>query len=82
MDDLVSEVSREIAAQDRAVKVSVVRLEIGRRSCAAPHALLFCFEVSVHGTPLEGAKLEIIETDGAELRLKEVEVIDVHDVRM
>jgi hydrogenase nickel incorporation protein HypA/HybF len=54
--------------------VHVVRLEVGRQACASPHALRFCFEICAHGTALEGAALDIVETRGAELRLKEVEV--------
>lgn len=70
MEDLVEAVSGEVAD----AKVHVVRLIVGRQSCASPHALRFCFDLCASGTALEGAALEIVETPGAELRLSEVEV--------
>ena len=70
MDDLVSAVADEVGES----RVRAVRLEVGRYAGALPHALRFCFDVAAHGTVLEGAALEIDETDGDELRLKEVEV--------
>jgi hydrogenase nickel incorporation protein HypA/HybF len=70
MDDLVDVVAEEVG--DR--RVHIVRLEVGRHACASPHALRFCFEICAHGTVLEGAQLEIIETMGDELRLKELEL--------
>jgi hydrogenase nickel incorporation protein HypA/HybF len=70
MDDLVAAVTTEVSD----ARVHVVRLEIGRLSCASPHALRFCFEVCAQGTPLEGASLEIVEIDGDGMRLKELEV--------
>ncbi len=70
MEDLVSTVLEELGD----ACVHVVRLEVGRQACASPHALRFCFEICAHGTPLERAALDIVETDGEELRLREVEV--------
>jgi len=70
MDDLVSAVIEQIGQ----ARVTAVRLVVGRRAGALPHALRFCFDVATRGTPLEGATLEIDETPGEELRLKEVEV--------
>jgi hydrogenase nickel incorporation protein HypA/HybF len=70
MEDLVTTISVEIEG----AHVDVVRLEVGRQSGASPHALRFCFDVCTRGTPLEGAALDVVETNGAELRLKEVEV--------
>jgi hydrogenase nickel incorporation protein HypA/HybF len=70
MEDLVAAVTGEV--QD--AKIHVVRLEVGRLACASPHALRFCFEICAHGTALEGAALDIVETSGEELRLKEIEV--------
>ncbi len=54
--------------------VRVVRLSVGRRACASPHALSFGFQVCARGTALAEATLEIVETDGDELRVEEVEV--------
>jgi hypothetical protein len=71
MDDLVSIVIGAIAP----ARVSRVRLVVGRAAGASSDALRFCFDVCSRGTLLEGATLEILETDGPELRLKDVEVI-------
>ncbi|MEO7352503.1 MAG: hydrogenase maturation nickel metallochaperone HypA [Marmoricola sp.] len=46
---------------DRAVHV--VRVRIGRLTAVVPDALHFCFELATAGTPLEGARLEVDETD-------------------
>jgi hydrogenase nickel incorporation protein HypA/HybF len=70
MEDLVTAVTSEVGE----ATVHVVRLEVGRMACASPHALRFCFEICAHGTALEGATLDIVETSGEELRLKEIEV--------
>jgi len=70
MEDLVEAVTSEIGD----ARVHVVRLVVGSEAGASPHALRFCFEVCTHGTALEGAALEIIETSTDELRLAELEV--------
>lgn len=70
MDDVVAAVAREL----RGARVHVVRLVVGLRSGASPRALRSCFEVCAGGTPLEDAALDIVETDGDELWLEEVEV--------
>ena len=51
-----------------------VRLAIGRLQAVLPDAVRFSFEVCTQGTSLDGATLEIIETPGSELQIKEVEV--------
>lgn len=71
MEDLVSAVTEAIPTE----RVVVVRLEVGRLACASVEALKFCFEVCTSGTRLEGAALDVVETSGDELRLREVEVI-------
>lgn len=71
MEDLVEVVASEAGE----ARVCVVRLEVGQAACASPHALRFSFEICAAGTALEGAALEIVETSGAELRLREIEVI-------
>ncbi|HBG46448.1 MAG TPA: hydrogenase maturation nickel metallochaperone HypA [Deltaproteobacteria bacterium] len=38
-----------------------VRLRIGELTAVEPEALRFCFEISIKGTPFEGAALEIEE---------------------
>jgi len=45
-------------------RVRRVTLEIGRLSGVVPEALRFSFDVAAHGTPLEGAALEIREIEG------------------
>jgi hydrogenase nickel incorporation protein HypA/HybF len=55
-------------------RVTRVRLEIGRLSAVVPDSIRFCFDICVQGTPLEGAELEIIESAGQELLIKEMEV--------
>lgn len=55
-------------------RVHRVRLLVGQGAGATPRALRFCFDVCARGTVLEGAALEIVEGEGDELRLEEVEV--------
>jgi hydrogenase nickel incorporation protein HypA/HybF len=50
------------AARGRAVRC--VTLEIGKLSGVMSDAIVFCFDVAAVGTPLEGARLEILEIDG------------------
>jgi hydrogenase nickel incorporation protein HypA/HybF len=70
IQSLIAAVTGEVGES----RVHVVRLHVGRHACASCHALRFCFQICVRGTPLEGAKLEIVETAGDELRVEEVEV--------
>lgn len=72
---LMESLVETVDAQREGARVVVVRLEVGKRSCVAPDALRFCFDVCAHETALEGAKLDIIEMPGEELRIREVEVI-------
>ena len=67
---LIDVVAREVGGS----RVHVVRLQVGRRACTSAHSLRFCFEVCARGTPLEGATLDIVETEGDGLRVEEVEV--------
>ncbi|HEY4156853.1 MAG TPA: hydrogenase maturation nickel metallochaperone HypA, partial [Polyangiaceae bacterium] len=70
MDDLVRVITEEMAE----VEVHVVRLELGESAGVMAASLRFCFDVCTQGTALEGAKLEIVSTNGNSLNLKEVEV--------
>lgn len=56
-------------------RVVRVVIEIGKRSAVVIAAIRACFEVCTRGTALEGAKLEIVEPAGQELRVREVEVL-------
>jgi hypothetical protein len=70
MEEVVAAVTRIIGT----ARVHVVRLVVGQRAVASALALRSCFEVCASGTALEGAALDIVETDGDELVLEEVEV--------
>jgi hydrogenase nickel incorporation protein HypA/HybF len=71
-------ITRNVVAivSERAVgqRVTRVRLEIGRLSAVVPDSIRFCFDICAQGTPLEGAELEIMESAGQELLIKEMEV--------
>jgi hydrogenase nickel incorporation protein HypA/HybF len=45
-------------------RVSRITVEVGKLSAVVPRALEFCFDVAAAGTPVEGARLEIVEIDG------------------
>jgi hydrogenase nickel incorporation protein HypA/HybF len=70
MDDLVESVIDKVGAR----RVRVIRLVVGSKSGVVAGALRFSFDVAIEGTCLAGAALEVVETDGAELQLKEIEV--------
>jgi hydrogenase nickel incorporation protein HypA/HybF len=57
-------------------RVTRVRLEIGRLTAVMPDSIRFCFDICAQGTPLEGAELEIVESAGQELLIKEMEVAE------
>ncbi|MDN5893420.1 MAG: hydrogenase maturation nickel metallochaperone HypA [Nocardioides sp.] len=44
-------------------RVEVVRVRVGKLMAVVADALLFCFDLATQGTPLEGARLEVDETD-------------------
>ena len=50
------------AARGRPVRR--VTLEIGKLSGVMGDAIAFCFDVVAQGTPLQGARLEILEIEG------------------
>jgi hydrogenase nickel incorporation protein HypA/HybF len=45
-------------------KVDRVTVEVGSLAAVMSDSLLFCFDVCAQGTPLEGARLEIVEIPG------------------
>lgn len=53
-----------ISAQLSDMRVTVVRLEIGKLSGVMPDAVRFCFELAGEGTCVEGARLDITEPEG------------------
>jgi hydrogenase nickel incorporation protein HypA/HybF len=72
---LAESVVRQITERLGDARVVRVRLEIGQLAAVMPDALRFSFEVCTDGTQLQGAMLQIDETAGQELRIKEVEVV-------
>ncbi|MBK6472389.1 MAG: hydrogenase maturation nickel metallochaperone HypA [Betaproteobacteria bacterium] len=60
----VREIVEDTARANGARRVSVVRLEIGRLAQVEMAAMRFAFEVVQRGSVAEGARLEIVETDG------------------
>jgi hydrogenase nickel incorporation protein HypA/HybF len=44
--------------------IGAVRLEIGKLSGVVPDSVRFCFDLVAEGTPLHGARLEIVEPPG------------------
>lgn len=56
MSSLVDAITERLGAR----RVALVRLEIGALAGVAHDALLFCFEACTRGTPLDGAKLDIL----------------------
>lgn len=54
-----------VSEHARARKVLRVTLEVGKLSAIMPEAIRFCFEACTKDTPLEGARLEILEIPGS-----------------
>ncbi len=79
---LTQEIVRVCAVRAGEAKVVRVVVEIGQRSGVLSDAVRFAFEVLSQGTVLEGAVLEIVSPPGSELRVKEMEVEDVQDLRL
>ncbi|WP_412538186.1 hydrogenase maturation nickel metallochaperone HypA [Longispora sp. K20-0274] len=46
-------------------RVVAVVLEVGRLSGVVPDAVRFCFDLCTEGTPLQGARLDIVDVPGA-----------------
>ncbi len=61
---IVAEIVEVVASRAGSAKVVRVAVEVGKLSTVSPDALRFCFDVATEGTVLEGAALEIRETDG------------------
>jgi hydrogenase nickel incorporation protein HypA/HybF len=60
---LVESVIEMVAEHAQGHRVRRVKLEIGKLTCVTPDAIRFCFDVAAEDTPLEGARLEIIEIE-------------------
>lgn len=61
----VLQLVEETAQREKAQRVKLVVLEIGRLSSVEPDALKFCFEAVTHGSIAQHAALEIINVPGA-----------------
>jgi hydrogenase nickel incorporation protein HypA/HybF len=61
VEQIIEIVSQECAGR----RVRRVVLEIGKLSAVMPDAVRFCFDLAAEGTPVAGARLEILETPGA-----------------
>jgi hydrogenase nickel incorporation protein HypA/HybF len=61
----------EAAAQRRVKKVT---LEVGTQAGVMTDAIAFCFDVVAKGTAVEGAVLDILVTQGTELKVRTMEV--------
>jgi hydrogenase nickel incorporation protein HypA/HybF len=59
-----------------AVRVATVNVRVGALSGVVSEALAFAFDVVIDGTLIAGAGLHIERTDGRELELMSLEVID------
>jgi Zn finger protein HypA/HybF involved in hydrogenase expression len=56
--------------------VRVIRIRVGAMSGVSPDALLFAFDAATDGSAIAGSSLEIEATDGCELEVVSLEVID------
>jgi hydrogenase nickel incorporation protein HypA/HybF len=57
-------------------QVRALHLRLGALAGVIKEALVFSFDVAVAGTPIEGARLEVQDSSGAELELVALEVAE------
>lgn len=57
--------------------VARVRLAIGPLACVEIRALQFCWNIVTEGSPLAGAKLEIVEAEADTFLIREFEFEEV-----
>lgn len=72
---IVATVRRHLPAEG-AGPVKRVTVRLGALNRVTPDSLRFCFEAASRGTAIEGARLEIEETSGDEIRVVEFDVED------
>jgi hydrogenase nickel incorporation protein HypA/HybF len=58
------------------VSIRSVRVRVGALSGVAPEALTFAFDIAASDTPIAGTRLDVQRTDGRELELTALEVVD------
>ena len=73
---LIDAVCEELPRLGAATCVRSIRIRVGPRSGVVPDALRFAFDVAVADSPLAGARLDIERSDGSELELAALEVVD------
>jgi len=73
--NIVATVTRHLPAENRA-PVRWIRLRVGVLNHIASDSLRFCFQAASEGTALEGARLDIDEALGDEIRVVEFELDD------
>jgi hydrogenase nickel incorporation protein HypA/HybF len=71
---IVQGIVETVTERSGGIRILRVVVEIGRRTAVLPDALRFCFDLAAEGTAAEGAQLEILETQGSELRIREMEL--------
>ena len=73
--DIVTTVMRHLPPENRA-PVRSVKLSVGVLNHLGGESLRFCFQAASAGTALAGAKLDIDEAPGDEIRVVEFELDD------
>ena len=73
--NIVETVTRHLPPENRA-PVRWIRLRVGVLNHIASDSLRFCFQAASEGTALEGARLDIDEALGDEIRVVEFELDD------
>lgn len=61
---IVSGIVDAVTERSGGSRILRIVLEIGELTAVVPDALRFCFDVVAEGTAAEGAKLDILETEG------------------
>jgi hydrogenase nickel incorporation protein HypA/HybF len=69
----VLQIVEDAARRESLRRVHTVWLEIGQISSVEPEAMRFCFDAVTRDSVAEGARLEIVTTAGAEMRVIELE---------
>jgi hydrogenase nickel incorporation protein HypA/HybF len=70
------EVACEEATNRGLGRVHALHLRLGALAGVVKEALLFSFDVAAAGTAIEGARLEVQDSSGAELELVALEVAE------
>lgn len=71
---IVMELLDVVTERSNGAKVARIVVEVGTLTAVMPEAMQFSFEVAREGTVAEDASLEIVATDGEDIRIREMEV--------